>query len=262
MLFWLKKTVSYWLMPVPLCLAALVAGFLLLRYTKRRRLGRILVGSAVVVLLIASNKFVAKTLMRSLETRYPAMPEFVAGTPLPPEIAACRYVVVLGGGHGRSPGLAASNLLSSASLARFVEGLRILRALPEAKLIITGSGRGDEEPNARFIGRAALAFGVAPGRILHVERARDTEEESRAVKALVPEGRVALVTSAWHMPRAFALFRSAGLEAVACPADFSTHADPGFRLDDYLWELGALGGTSRGLHERLGHLWIWLRGKT
>jgi uncharacterized SAM-binding protein YcdF (DUF218 family) len=262
MLFWLKKTISFWLMPVPLCLAALVAGLLLQRYTRRRRLGRILVTAAVAGLLIGSNKFVAKSLMRSLETRYPAVPEFVAGAPLPPDIAACRYVVVLGGGNGRSPGLAASNLLSGSSLSRFVEGLRILRALPEAKLIVTGGGRKGEEPNARFIGRAALAFGVAPARILYVERARDTEEESRAVKALVPAGRVALVTSAWHMPRAFALFRSAGLDTVACPADFSTHEDPGFRLDDYLWELGALGGTSRGLHERLGHLWIWLRGQT
>lgn len=261
MLFWLKKTIASWLMPLPLSLAAIVAGVLLLRYTKWQRLGRLLLGFAAAVLLIFSNKFVAKSLVRSLELKHPAVPEFIAGAPLPPSIAACRYVVILGGGNGVSPGLAASNQLSTASLARFVEGLRIWRALPEARLIVTGGGQDGEESTAHYLARAARAFGVPADRLLLVDRARDTEDESRAVKALVPDGRVALVTSAWHMPRAYALFRGAGLDTVPCPSDFSTHSDPGFRLDDYTWAFWALGGSERGLRERLGHLWIRLRGK-
>ncbi len=262
MLFWLKKTIGSWLMPLPLSLTAIVAGVLLIRYTIWKRTGRAALGFAAALLLIFSNKFIAKSLVRSLETQYPAIPEFVAGAPLPSPLAACRTVVILGGGNGNSPGLAASNLLSAASLGRFVEGLRIWRALPEAKLIVTGGGRREgEESNAQFIARAALAFGVPADRLLIIDQARDTEDESRAVKVLVPDGRVALVTSAWHMPRAYALFRSAGLDTVACPADFSTHLDPGFRLDDYTWSFWALGGSERGLRERLGHLWIRLRGK-
>jgi uncharacterized SAM-binding protein YcdF (DUF218 family) len=100
MLFWLKKVVSFWLMPLPLCLAAIVSGLLLLRYTRRRRLGRFLIIAPIVVLLVASNKFVAKSLMRSLETQFPAIPEFTPDSPLPPAVAACRYVVILGGGNG------------------------------------------------------------------------------------------------------------------------------------------------------------------
>lgn len=250
------------MMPLEISFIAVVVGYILIRYTRYRRLGRFCVGFAVIVVLIFTNKFVSKSLMRSLELEYPAIPEFVAGEPLPPQIASCRYVVVLGGGNGVTPGLAASNLLSGASLSRFVEGLRIWRALPDAKLIVTGGGREGEVPNARYIARAALAFGVPEERLLVIDRARDTEDESRAVKALVSDGRVALVTSAWHMPRAYALFRSAGIDTVAGPADFSTHLDPGFRIDDYTWSFWAIGGSERGLRERLGHLWIWLRGKT
>src|SRR6185503_11992237 len=98
MLFWLKKTIGSWLMPLPLSVTALVIGFVLLRRTKRKRLGRLSIGFAVVVLAIFSNRWVSKSLMRSLETEYPGVPEFVAGEPLPPPIASCRYVVVLGGG--------------------------------------------------------------------------------------------------------------------------------------------------------------------
>lgn len=261
MLFWLKKTLGSWLMPLPLSVTALAVGFLLLRRTKWKRLGRVCIGFAVVVLLVFSNRFVAKSLVRSLETQFPPIPEFVAGAPLPSQVASCRYVVVLGGGNGVSPGAAASNLLSGASLARFVEGLRIWRALPDATLIVTGGGREGEEPNARFIARAARAFGVPDNRLLVIDRARDTEDESRATKTLVMDARVALVTSAWHMPRAYALFRGAGIDTLPCPADFATHADPGFRIEDYTWSIWALGGSERGLRERLGFLWIRLRGK-
>ncbi len=261
MLFWLKKTIADCLMPLPLSIVAIAAGLLLIRYTKWKRVGRLSLCFAAVVLLIFSNKFVAKSLVRSLETRYPAIPEFTANTPPPPQITSCRYVVILGGGTGTSPGLAASNQLSGSSLARFVEALRIWRALPDAKLIVTGGGLEEEVRTAHYLARAAQAFGVPADRVLVIDHARDTEEESRAVRALVPEGRVALVTSAWHMPRAYALFRGAGLDTVACPADFSTHLDAGFRLNDYTWTFWALGGSERGLRERLGHLWIRLRGK-
>jgi len=262
MLFWLKKTISFWLQPLPLGLAAIAVGLLLIRSGRRARLGRGLIIAAIGLLLIVGNRFVARSLLRSLETVYPAIPEFVAGMPPPPQLAACRYVVILGGGHERSAGLAANNLLSYPSLSRFVEGMRILRVLPEATLIVTGPAPEDDETHAAVLGRAARSFGVAPERILYVDQARDTEEESRAVKALVPAGPVALVTSAWHLPRAVALFRSAGLETVACPADFSTSEDRKFSFGDYLWDVPSIDRSTRALRERLGYLWIWLRGKT
>src|ERR1019366_3439706 len=56
MLFWLKKAFSYWLMPLPLCLALMVAGLLLLRSTRWPRAGRRLLVSGVLLLLVLSNK--------------------------------------------------------------------------------------------------------------------------------------------------------------------------------------------------------------
>lgn len=263
MLFWLKKTLSFWLMPLPLGLALLTIGLLLMRWTQRRRLGRTLVIAAVTLLLLASNRFLAYSLVRPLETQFPAMPEF-AGAP-PPNLAACGFVVVLGGGNHRTPGLAASNLLSTPALSRLVEGVRILRILPGAKLIVTGPGApsAPQEPtHAKMLGRAAVGLGVAPDRILFIDAARDTEDESRAVKQLVQDTPVALVTSAWHMQRTVALFRSARVKTVPCPADFTTKDNPDWKLEDFLWDTCAHHGSSLGLREHLGYLWIWLRGKT
>ena len=93
MLFWLKKAVSYWLMPLPLGLALMVAGLLLLRSARWPRAGRRLLVTGVLLLLVLSNKQVGHALLRPLENRYAAQPELAAGAPLPAPLAACRAKV-------------------------------------------------------------------------------------------------------------------------------------------------------------------------
>ncbi len=132
MLFWLKKFVSFWVMPLPFCLTLMAVGLVLLLRPRFARLGRALLLTGLVLLAVLSNSFVSKWLIRPLQARYPAVPELTAGAPLPPALAACRYVVVLGGGNGYSPGVAANNLLASSSISRAAEGVR----LPAAALLV------------------------------------------------------------------------------------------------------------------------------
>lgn len=262
MLFWLKKFVSFWLMPLPFCFTAMILGVVLTRWPKRTRLGRALLLGGLVLLMLFSNKLVSKWLIRPLETRYPALPEFVAGTPVPASLAACRFVVVLGGGNGNSPGMSANNLLSASALGRIMEGVRILHAVPAAKLIVSGPrSPSAEASHATVLARTAEAYGIAPDRIVYIDQARDTEDESRAVQQIAQGAKVALVTSAWHMPRSMALFRSAGLDPLPCPADFKSHEHDEVNFDDLLWEADALGRSTLAVRERIGYLWIWLRGK-
>lgn len=262
MLFALKKFISYWLMPLPFCIVALVAGLGLIRVGKSPRLGWTITVSALVLLMLASNRFVSRSLIRPLESQYPAIPEIVTGQPSSPALASCRHVVVLGGGNGYSPATSAINLLSNAALARVAEAVRLLRALPEAKLIVSGPPIGTGAAHATVLARAAESLGIDRTRIIYIENARDTEEESRAVSRLVGDTPVALVTSAWHMPRAMALFRETGVSALACPADFRTHAYDRFGWDDLAWEVSSLERSSLAARERLGFAWAWLRGKT
>lgn len=262
MLFWLKKTISYWLMPLPFCTLAILAGLVLLRWPKRARLGRTLIGVGLALLLLLGNKFISRALIRPLETRYAPIPELGPGKPLPPALAACRYVVVLGGGNGNSPDMPPTNLLSSSALGRVVEAARILHALPQAKLIVSGPKPADRPSHAVVLARSIESLGIGADRMVHIEHARDTEEEAHATKQLVGDAPIALVTSAWHMPRSMALCRSAGLRAVACPSDYRSHADDPFEIQDLLWDVEALGRSTLAIRERIGYLWIWLRGKT
>jgi uncharacterized SAM-binding protein YcdF (DUF218 family) len=72
---------------------------------------------------------------------------------------------------------------------------------------------------------------------------------------------VALVTSAWHLPRAAALFRQAGVDALPCPADFLAKPDGRWHVDALLCEPDSLSRSTYAIHEYIGRLWIWLRGK-
>jgi uncharacterized SAM-binding protein YcdF (DUF218 family) len=260
MFFWLKKFLGYWVMPVPLCLAILVLGVLLLRCERRAKTGRRLLVIGTLLLLLLSNKYVSLALVRPIEARYPAIPELSADH-LPPQLAACRYVVVLGGGNGDTPDVAALNELSTSARARISEAVRILRLLPNAKLLVSGPADDSHITHALVLERAAVSLGIDLARISRIEHARDTEDESLAVKARVGDAPVVLVTSAWHMPRAMALFRSAGLHPVAAPTDYTSHWDGRFHWRDFLWDVESVERSTVAVRERVGYVWIWMRGK-
>ncbi|MGD1031475.1 MAG: ElyC/SanA/YdcF family protein [Opitutaceae bacterium] len=261
MLFWLKKSIAYWLMPFPVCLVLIVAAWLLLRSEKRARVGRRLLAAAAAILLLLGNATVSTWLVRPLETVYPAIPEIGSADPVPPELEACKFVVVLGGGFGDTAGLSATNQLSASALARIVEAVRLLRVLPGAGLIVSGPAEEARPSLASVLAQAAVSLGIERDRIILIDTARDTEDESNAVKAIAGESRVALVTSAWHMPRAAALFREARVEALPCPADFSARPNPEFSLRDLGWDVESLERSTYAIHERLGILWLLIRGK-
>ncbi len=261
MLFWLKKTVSFWLMPLPVCLTLMIAGLVLIRQERRRRLGRILLTTGLALLIAFSNKAVSRWLITPLESAYPPIPELAQSSPVPVELAACKYIVVLGGGHVDVPGLAAANKLSTSGFGRLGEGVRLARALPDATVIVSGPSDGHGETHARVLARAAESLGLDARRIRLIETARDTEDEARAVKAIAGSGKVALVTSAWHMPRAAGLFRQAGVAVLPCPADFRGKSNPDFRWADYSWDSDSLDRSTFAVREYIGYVWVWLRGK-
>jgi len=259
MLFFLKKFIAFWLMPLPFCVTLIGVGWWLTRSPGRARGGRLLVAAGAVLLLFFSNNLASIRLLRPLESVYAPIPEFIPAEPPPAALVACQYVVVLGGGHADMAGLSAVNKLSTSSLSRLTEAVRLLRELPAARLIVSGPAARDHPSHASILARAAESLGVDPGRIQLIDTARDTEDESRAVKAIVGDAPIALVTSAWHMPRAAADFRAAGVNALPCPADFKSRTADDFRPSDLSWDAESLERSTAAVHERLGRLWMKLK---
>lgn len=264
MLFWLKKVVGYWLMPLPFSLLLIVTGVVLFRFTARRRLGRALVVAGGTWLLICTNSGIGTWMVRHFEGRYASQPSLVNGEPTPARLAECEFVAVLGGGHTYVPGWPANNQLSSSALARIVEGARLARQLPNTRLIVSGpvNERVGGPTHARMLADAAVSLGVARERILEIDTARDTEEEAAAIRAITGDhDDVALVTSAWHLPRAVALCERQKIRVVPCPADYTAQTDRAIVSDFYKWNLGGLERSTKAVYEFIGATWARLRGK-
>jgi len=88
-LFLFKKIVAPFLMPLPLCLAILLCGLLLLWFTRKQRIGKIIVTAGVIVLAGLSYAIIPDSLLRGFEDQYPP---FI-------KTENAKWVVVLGGGH-------------------------------------------------------------------------------------------------------------------------------------------------------------------
>lgn len=203
------------------------------------------------------------------DPRAPA-PEARATTPSPgpdptsaPEaLRDAAFVVVLGSGHGNAADLPAGQRLSASARARLIEGLRIALALPESWLVVSGprvdayQPGDDDTTHARVMADAAVELGFPRERIVEIDTARDTVEEIDAAKLLVGEERVALVTSAFHLPRAMELASAAELAAFPCPADYLGARNASFgKLAYVTWDAESLQNTTRAWREYIGRTW-------
>ena len=76
----------------------------------------------------------------------------------------------------------------------------------------------------------------------------------------IGDGPVLLVTSAIHMPRSVAVFRAAGVNVIPAPTDITVLDTRYDGLFGWLPAIGALGATSRAVHEYIGLCVYWIRG--
>ncbi|AHE97867.1 ElyC/SanA/YdcF family protein [Thioalkalivibrio paradoxus] len=232
----------------PLALATLLVLLAALALWRGRRvLGRLLLVLGLLLIFLSSWAPVANRLLAPLEGAYPPVWD-------PRDHGDVTAVVVLGAGWEPDFDAPASIRLSTSSSVRLMEGLRLLEALPEAKLVVSGgSRRADEAPVAQGYAAAAQALGVPAERIVVLDTPTDTAQEAYAVRELLgTEARFLLVTSASHMPRSVRHFERVGLAPIASPTHYLTGRDGPHRLGYWVPSSDALRKTERAVYEYLG----------
>ena len=239
----LKLLVQLALPPASLALGLLVAGVLML--AGLRRLARVVVALAIAELLVLSLPPVSDALMATLEDRSRALAEAAP---------ACCYdaIVVLGGGIGPAmpPHVPDPYLTDAAD--RIWHAARLYRRGLAPRIVVSGGGVA-EMSEAEAMRMFLTDLGVPAEAIVLEGESLNTIENIREVRTLVKGGRVALVTSASHMPRAMRLARTAGLNAAAFPTDWVVV--PGARLSwqDWVPSLSGLSISSVALVEILAN---------
>lgn len=224
----------FWALVAPGNLLLILLALASLRLARSRgRRGRGLAAAVTLVLAAVAVLPLGQWLLRPLKSRFPV--------PAPP--ARVDGIIVLGGAV--EPTLVAGGVsqpVLNDAAERIFEALALARRHPEAMLLLSGGngallpGRANEGAQTRAL---FLAQGIAAERILVESRSRNTAENAAFSQALVrpASGQVwLLVTSAWHMPRAYGCFRHIGWEVTPDPVDFhpTTAAVVGFALAEHL----------------------------
>ncbi len=251
-MFLLKKIVSHLIYPIPILTILGIVILILIVLKRKDKLVRILTTAMIVFLGLCSFKPIPHMLTKSLERKNSALLE------TPSEVTT---VVVLGGGSCSDNSLPLTSQLSSASLIRLIEGITHLNRLDSARLIVTGGAIYDTVTIASFQRKMAMQLGVDSTLIAMADSALDTEMEAAAVRKMVQEDRIILVTSATHMTRAAALFRKVGFDPIPAPTSHRTHNNAAISPYTLFPSTGNIDNLTKSLHEHLGITWSRIRGK-
>jgi len=197
---------------------------LVLILSRRARAGLGFAAAAWLALALGANPLIASQLLAKLEK---STSTTSTNHQLPAAAPAPDAIVVLGGGLTPATNYPLTSQLSSPSLVRLVEGLRLQHATG-AELILSGGGyHGEGDSEAQAMADLARQLG-ATGPISCDHSSDDTASQALALRHILDGRSHYLVTSADHMPRAIAAFQAAGLSPLPAPADHRTgHVAPG-----------------------------------
>lgn len=277
----LSKTLPQLFLPVGLCL--LLQALALALCWRRRRRAALAVGVlALLMLWLPSTPRIAEGLLSSLEQRHPAR--------LAAASESADVIIVLGGGTtGRSRFKPEVDLGPSGS--RLLHGFRLYKAGKAPLLLLSGGSLWTRPTEAEQMRGVLSEWGVPDGAMILEDESRNTRENAVASLRLMQQRglrRALLVTSAFHMPRALAIFQkeaarlsaqaagpvasgeergvaaqqqgAGALTIIPAATGVQVSGEHPYTVIRWLPEVGALACSTLALHERMGILIYALRG--
>ena len=249
MLYYIKAIYYTFFLPPGLFVTALL--FCAWRLRKNRRASKPLLLLAALLYLFSTEWF-AGWLVHPLETAYQ-----------PPVRPQGDVILMLGGGAtadtpnltglGHLSGNAANRLLTTAQLAR-ATSLPII--VSGGKVFNTTGSEGE------IAARILTDLGIAKERISVDDQSLNTRQNifySQEIMRQKGYQQVILVTSAFHMPRAMAECRAAGVQAVAYPTDYQMSLKRDVEFYQFWPSADALSTTSLAIKEYIGLAALWFR---
>ena len=259
----LKKILASFFSPLSLCIEMIACGLLLLCFSRKQFVGKVLVALGFILLILSSYEGISGRILRTLESQY--SPINLSQVMAPGGSAtiqdSVKWIVVLTSGIAGDATLPYQLQVSHHSRVRLIEGIRLHRMLPGSKIILTGGTGFDGSPEATTMSRVAEELGVSRADMVLEVESRDTKDHPLYVRDIVHDEPFILVTSAFHMPRAVKLFEKQGLFPI--PASTGQWVPP-----MQFWSLVNFFPSSAGVrlaelayHEYMGLMWAWVQGQ-
>lgn len=241
----------------PLGIALFLLLVLLVLVWRRSRLALPVLLVVIAVLWLGSMPITANKLAWALESEYPPLNL--------EEYPAVDAIIVLGGAV--NGGMRRERPIELGPAADRVYYAALLYKLGKAQTVLCSGGNQPwikrKMTEAEAMKDMLLNLGVPEEAILIEGGSINTRENALKTAEILEKrgiGKVMLVTSASHMPRAMGVFSKAGIDAVAVPVDYSSVKMKQTTLLDYLPSAGALWLTSKMVKEYAGTLYYRLQG--
>lgn len=239
--FILKKIASaLTLPPASLILLAFVGLWL---SKKNPKTGRALAALSLVTLLVLSLPITGNTLLEGLETAPPINEA---------QLKDVQAIVILGGGTDRqAPEFSNEDTVSRWTLQRLRYGAYLQQQTSKPILVTGGApfgGRPEADAMAETLQRDFHAKDI-----WIEDQSKDTTENASLSAAILKElgiQRVALISQAWHLPRAIKLFKQQGITVYPAPTGYTNEDNES--IIQWLPKASALDKSSTAIKEYLG----------
>ncbi len=255
-MFYIKKILGMAVDPLSLSILFILAGLILLISSKKKQgAGKFFTVFGLLILLLTSSGISSGYLLLRLENSYPVFKPDKKNT------SGVKWIVILGGGKNICSNVAVSGRLDQDSLQRLTEGMYLADEVPSAKVVFSGGRPVNGISSAKAYAMTAALLGLEKSRIVMEEEPRDTYEEALKIHELIKKDRFILVTSAYHMKRAVALFRKQGMNPIPAPAGHLIRSCQLFKPVNFLPASANVQNSSRTVHELLGIVYSKIAGQ-
>ena len=250
---YLSKLIPLFLYPLNLTFLFLLIAVILMRLQKKR-MSYLFAILSFLILIISAVPQTPYYLIKKLERQFPTFTLTDA-----PQADA---IVILGGALAlpQYPRLDLE-LVGSSDRIRYAS--QLYKANKAKTIVIAGGNVFPQEEirgEAYYIAQLLMEWGVPEEHILFEEQSRNTYQNALFIKPILERNNlkmVLLVTSATHMPRAFAVFKAQGIDVIAAPTDYLVTDNDDPRVFDWIPTASALSGTTWILKEYIG--WWYYR---
>jgi len=253
MLFLAKKWIGGLLMPLPLFLSVFLIALILLFFTKKQKVAKLMLVVSFVFIFVVSFMPISERMTHRIERKHlPIAQENVAQN--------FDYILLLGSGGTADPSLPVNSQLSQTANSRFLEALRLFQANPNATLVVSGAGFGDIKSHAQMMQELAIIMGIPHQQIIRLDDSLDTDDEAQKMSELIRGKKSVLVTSATHMDRALKLFYKYGTAPTSAPSNYFAKNRSGETPSySYIPNAYQLYITKVTWHEYLGRAQNWVK---
>ncbi len=245
MLFILKKILSQLIAPTTLLFLCISIGTGLVIRKKRQVLGRILLISATMIVLLSGYSWLPNLLLHNLEKRYP---------PYAHSESEIEWMLVLGRGFSSDPEISESSRIDGVMQARLTEALYILRNTKNMNVVVSLAGPEDARSKQLWWKSWCQSVQLPDCKIILLTDALDTDDEIRLAMPHVGTNSFVMVTSAAHMPRAMLMARTMGGHPIAEPCDYLVKKSQS-RYPQWIPSPRNMDRLDLALHEYFGLLW-------